>query len=112
MTFDELGQDEQLVLAALLESPDANRWELDGLEADLFSRPLHRQIAEALIHVRERAVRLHWKRVRVELRGRGKSAAASLVEPLVRALGTHAGLTQAMSNLHRTRAARKSGRAA
>lgn len=106
MTFDAQGQDEQLVLAALLWRPQENRWELDGLEADLFSRPPHRQIAEALIRLRDRGVCIHWRRVRVELRGNRREVAASIVEPLVRAIGSTLGLTAALSNLHRARAAR------
>ncbi len=104
--IDAQAQDEQLVLAALLESPDANRWEIDGLEADLFIRPTHRRIAEAIVDLRDSGRSMHWRRVRIWLRKHGHRDAAVLVEPLVRALGTHCGLTAAISNLHKSRGER------
>lgn len=99
-------QDEQWVLACLLWSPYENGWELDGLELALFVDPTCRQIAMALLELRDANRRIHWRRVRTVLRRRGHTAAAALVEPLVKAIGTRSGLTCAVSRLHKWRARR------
>lgn len=100
-------QEEQVVLACLLWRPQANRWELDGLEADLFTRPVHRAIADALIAQRDSGRFVHWTRVRKRLRRAGNAVAAEHVEPLVRAIGTTLGLTVAVSRLHYAREHRR-----
>jgi hypothetical protein len=94
-------QDEQEVLACLLWAPNLQTWELGGLTESLFADPTCRQIARALIAVRDSGRYVHWRRVRVLLRSQKREAAASLVEPLVRAIGTRVGLTAAISRLHR-----------
>lgn len=98
-------QDEQEVLAGLLWAPQLQVWELGGLREDLFADPTSRHVARALIAVRDSGRRVHWRRVRALLRRRGQDAAARLVEPLVRALGTRAGLTAAISRIHQRAAA-------
>lgn len=92
-------QDEQYALACLLTWPDENRWELDGLTADLFSHPVHRQIAEAILEVRNSGRRVHWRRVRGVLRKRVQREAWALVRPLTRAVGAPGLLTSTMSRL-------------
>ncbi len=96
----EIAQDEQVVLASLLAWPQANGWELSGLDPRCFSVVSHRKIAEALCAVRDSGRRVHWRRVRVELKKRGASGLAGEVPRLVRAVGTSIGLTAAMSRLH------------
>jgi replicative DNA helicase len=91
--------DEQFVLACLLKKPDANRWELDGLSADLFENPVHREIAEALIVVRNSGRFIHWRRVRGELRKRDRMEAFRFVRRMVNRNGLHWGLTAAMSRV-------------
>lgn len=100
-------QDEQYVLGSLLESPEQNRWELDGLTADLFTHPVHRQVAEALISVRNSGKRIHWRRVRRALRKREQREAWAMVRPLVNAIGSAAMLTATMSRLVYARAHRR-----
>lgn len=99
-------QDEQEVLACLLWAPQEHGWELDGLGSGLFVDPTCRQIAMALQELRDSGKRVHWRRVRRVLNQRRQGAAASLVEPLVKALGTRCGLTAAVSRLHQWRARR------
>lgn len=99
--------DEQFTLACLLERPDDNRWELDGLTADLFLNPVHREIALALIAVRDSGRRVHWRRVRRVLKARGQMEAREFVKVLVRRNGLHAGLTASVSRLVYRRANRK-----
>lgn len=91
--------DEQFALACLLEKPDENRWELDGITADLFRNPVHREIAEALIRVRDSGKRVHWRRVRWVLKAQGRIEARAFVRELVRHNGLHAGLTASISRL-------------
>lgn len=100
MTADEAQTyEEQLALACLLTDPRANRWELDGLAADLFVGPLTRQIAEALIAVRDSGRHVHWRRVRTELVRRHRLAAAGFIRDLRASIGTTCGLTQAVGYL-------------
>lgn len=91
--------DEQFVLACLLEKPDENRWELDGLTADLFRWPAHHHIAQALIAVRDSGRRVHWRRVRRWLRQHRFDNAAEYVHPMVKHNGLHAGVTASISRL-------------
>lgn len=103
--------EEQTALAILLAYPEQNRWELDGLEADLFAEPVHRLIARALCEVRDSGRRVHWRRVAGELKRRGHACHAD-VRRLVGAIGTKAGLTLAVSRLHKAREDRRVRRAA
>jgi replicative DNA helicase len=100
-------QDEQYALACLLEHPDTNRWELDGLTADLFTHHAHRQVAEALIEVRNSGRRVHWRRVRRALKRKGQRDAWDLIRPVMRAVGSEAILTATMSRLVQARATRR-----
>lgn len=91
--------DEQEVLAILLAKPQENAWELSGLKADLFRNPVHREIASALVEVRDSGKRVHWKRVRGELRRRRQREAWAFTGKLHWAGGPPWGLTAAMSRL-------------
>jgi replicative DNA helicase len=100
-------QDEQYALVCLLVWPDENRWELDGLTADLFTLPAHRHVAEALLEVRNSGRRVHWRRVRRVLKRKGQRDAWDLVQPLMRAVGAPGLLTSTMSRLVHARASRR-----
>jgi hypothetical protein len=102
----EREQDEMIVLGTLLSWPESNRWELDGLEARLFTFPALRDIASELIRLRDEGRHIHWRRVRLGLVARKRPVAASMVEPLVQRIGTSAGLTAAVSRLHAASARR------
>lgn len=100
--------DEQFVLACLLESPEENGWELSGLDPRIFVSPTCRQIAESLVRARDSGRRVHWRRVRRDLKSRRELAAHFLTGALVRRNGLHIGLTAAVSRLTQ-RAARAHG---
>lgn len=91
--------DEQLVLAALLDQPRANGWELAGIAPRLFAAKTHREIATALCEVRDSGETVSATSVFRALKGKGQTEAAGMVRPLVRAIGTSVGLTEAVSRL-------------
>lgn len=99
--------EEQLTLAILLVAPQANRWELDGLSLDLFVGFHARQVAEALIAVRDSGQRVHWRRVRRWLCQRGRRDASAFALDLWRSIGTAVGLTQSISYLTHAREQRR-----
>ena len=100
--------DEQFVLSCLLDDPRGNEWELSGLSPSAFRDPTCRQVASALVRVRDSGRRVHWRRVRGDLRARRELAAHHLCGLLVRRAGLSWGLTAAVSRIiHRaTRASR------
>lgn len=92
--------DEAFVLSQLLAAPGLNAWEVQGIRPGLFEYPLHRAIAAAFCAVRDSGQRLHWRRVGVRAGPRG-SPARRLVRALRYRAGIEAGLTAAISRLHK-----------
>lgn len=104
---------EQAVLSALMASP--GRWwmELQDLSPQWFADPVHRQIASAIIRLRDRHRRIHWTRVcRVlgwseksrmwRVRRGQRDLRLGPLEALARGLGTESG-TDALVVILRTK---------